>query len=386
MRTSSPTKSGLPSLVASTLAATAAGRSLAPITFAASRIAAPASRPPSVTTSATSPPGVTSVERRSRSSGRAPTSTKSAHAAAPLDQVLDEIEQQRLGPLQVVDHQHDGPGLRERAQHAAHHEEGLLGRGRRSAEQGRDAAGDARAIGVFCRQRGFERRAQRFRARAVLDAEQLAQRLGERREGGATGDVATGAHHRRGIGVATRELVDQARLAEPRRAEQHGEPRRRLLDRRLVHRSETRELLVAADEGRRRRAGRALERHDAVRLHRFGAALQREAAEQFERDERGHEPVRRLSDHDVTVPTLLLQASRHVHRIADDLRLVVRDDLAGVHRDAQTGRADGAALLFRERVEGFLHRDGGAHRADRVILRDARNPEHRLHAVARAAA
>ena len=45
MRTSSPTKSGLPSLVASTRPATAAGSSSAPITFAASRVAAPASRP-----------------------------------------------------------------------------------------------------------------------------------------------------------------------------------------------------------------------------------------------------------------------------------------------------------------------------------------------------
>ena len=48
MRTSSPTKSGLPSLVASTRPATAAGSSSAPMTFAASRVAAPASSPASV--------------------------------------------------------------------------------------------------------------------------------------------------------------------------------------------------------------------------------------------------------------------------------------------------------------------------------------------------
>ena len=36
------------------------------------------------------------------------------HAAAPLHQVLDQIEQQRLGPVQVVDHQHDRLRLRQR--------------------------------------------------------------------------------------------------------------------------------------------------------------------------------------------------------------------------------------------------------------------------------
>ncbi len=43
---------------------------------------------------------------------------------------------------------------------------------------------------------------------------------------------------------------------------------------------------------------------------------------------------------------------------------------------------DGAALLLGERAEGVLHRDGGAHGADRVVLGHARDAEHRLHAVA----
>ena len=72
IRTSSPTKSGLPSLVASTRPAIAAGSSSAPMTFAASRVAALASSPASVTTSATRPPGTASAERTSRSSGAPP--------------------------------------------------------------------------------------------------------------------------------------------------------------------------------------------------------------------------------------------------------------------------------------------------------------------------
>ena len=77
MRTSSPTNKGLPSLVARTRPAMAAGSSSAPSTFAARRVAAPASRPASVTTSATSPPRAASDERVSRSSGRAATKTSS---------------------------------------------------------------------------------------------------------------------------------------------------------------------------------------------------------------------------------------------------------------------------------------------------------------------
>ena len=37
-------------------------------------------------------------------------------ATAPLHQVLDEIEEQRLGPLQVVDHEHHRLGLRQSAE------------------------------------------------------------------------------------------------------------------------------------------------------------------------------------------------------------------------------------------------------------------------------
>ena len=35
-------------------------------------------------------------------------------AAPPLDEVLDEVEQQRLRPLEVVDHEHDRVRVRQR--------------------------------------------------------------------------------------------------------------------------------------------------------------------------------------------------------------------------------------------------------------------------------
>jgi hypothetical protein len=46
---------------------------------------------------------------------------------APLDQVLDQVEQQRLGPLQVVDGEKNRLRGGERGEEAANDEEGLLG-------------------------------------------------------------------------------------------------------------------------------------------------------------------------------------------------------------------------------------------------------------------
>jgi hypothetical protein len=47
-----------------------------------------------------------------------------------MHQVLDEIEQQRLRPLQVVDHQHHRLVVSECREEPADDEEGFLGRGR----------------------------------------------------------------------------------------------------------------------------------------------------------------------------------------------------------------------------------------------------------------
>ncbi len=52
--------------------------------------------------------------RRSASSGRASASTKSAVVARPLEQVLDEREQRLVGPLHVLEHEHDRQPLRHR--------------------------------------------------------------------------------------------------------------------------------------------------------------------------------------------------------------------------------------------------------------------------------
>jgi hypothetical protein len=182
-------------------------------------------------------------------------------------------------------------------------------------------------------------------------------------------------HHRR-VAKPARELVDQARFAEAGRAEQHRESGGGSFRRLFIYRLDTRQLGTAAHERKRGDAHRALERHDAVRLHGFGAPFQGEAAERRERDERGNQSLRRLTDHDVAVASLLLQPCRDVDGVPDDLGVFASHHLAGIHRDAQTGLSDHAALLLGQLAKRLLHRDRGAHGANRIVLRHARCTEN----------
>ena len=87
--------------------------------------------------------------------------------------------------------------------------------------------GDARALGVVAGHDRVDRGAQHVAAGAFVDAEQRAQRLGERREGGAARCVAARREHGGALADAARELGDEARLAEAGRAEQDARGARR---------------------------------------------------------------------------------------------------------------------------------------------------------------
>jgi hypothetical protein len=206
------------------------------------------------------------------------------HARSPLHEVLDQIQQQRLGPVQVVDREHHGPLRGERAEEPPHREECLLGRRRRAGVDRRYAGADALPLRLVRDRRGVERRPQRLR---------------ERREGGAAGGVARGDEHGRTLAEPARELAHEARLPEARGAEHHRELRPARRDRRLVHRAEAAELGVAPHEGGGRGPRRPFERDDAVGGHRLGAPLEREAADGRERHPVGDEAPRGLADQHV---------------------------------------------------------------------------------------
>ena len=146
------------------------------------------------------------------------------HAAAPLHQVLDQIEQQRLGPVQVVDHQHHrlapararrgSGGRRRRSPPARRASRRAARRCRRRCARGRRSSGSARSSADRSRRIASARSDPSIGARATA------------RSASASGaNVAPPAASqcavitRRRVAEPARELVDQARLAEPRRAE-----------------------------------------------------------------------------------------------------------------------------------------------------------------------
>ena len=85
--------------------------------------------------------------RRSNSSGRAAHDHQQRHAVRPVDQVLEEVEQRVVGPVQVLEHQHRGPFG------------GEASRNRRQAVNA-PPAGSALASGSSTDQRGEPRRSQ----------------------------------------------------------------------------------------------------------------------------------------------------------------------------------------------------------------------------------
>ena len=135
-------------------------------------------------------------------------------AAAPLHKVLDQIEQQRLGPVQVVDHQHHRLCAGKCGEQTANDEEGFLGGSWRSRQQRRDAGGDSAAFAVGVGNRSLNRRLDVLQARGRLDLEKRAQRRRQRGERRATGRIAVRRHHAHCVPQALANLFDEPRLSE----------------------------------------------------------------------------------------------------------------------------------------------------------------------------
>ena len=130
----------------------------------------------------------------------------------------------------------------------------------------------------------------------------------------------------------------------------------------------------------RRPAARAIRRGTPPPLR---PAPERHVAERRQRDQRADEAPRRFTDHHVAVVRLLLEARRHVDRIADDVVVGgADDDLARVDGDAETDVPTAAFCSRASCAEGLLHGDGGAHGAHGVVLGHAWQPERGHDAVA----
>ena len=300
MRTSSPTKSGLPSLVASTRPAIAAGSSSAPITFAASRVAAPASRPRERH----------HVGDETAGRGRATSARRAARGAPPRGRAAarrcSTARGARSGRAAAAP---PTAGRRSRARPAAaaasaarkapDDEEGLLRRRRRPGEE----RGDARRRSGRARPR---RRAPAPRSpRACASPSAPSSRRRCARSASASGaKVAPPAASQRAVEHGrARRPSRRASSASRRDLPRPGEPRitaRRARGRATARVVDRRERAAARRRVRRSAvagapAGRSSE------TTRYAATVsarpfRREGAERRERHQLAHEALRRLAD------------------------------------------------------------------------------------------
>ena len=198
---------------------------------------------------------------------------------ALVREVLDELEERRLGPVDVVEDEDERPLARTRLAEPAE-EPGELGRGRRRL--------------------GVERREDRVALVAlVASRERLAQR--PVRDALPVGEAAT--PERRDALRAPRQLGRETRLSDPRRS--RSPPRReqrRAVDGALQRPAECGELALASDERsvlallERRRDRRSARRGDTPA--RVALALDLERAERLERRRVVDQPAGELADDD----------------------------------------------------------------------------------------
>ncbi len=308
-------------------------------------------------------------------------------------QVLEELEHRRVGPVQVLDHQHQ----RMAGRHGLHEpppggerlravDPGPLGVDQ--AEQGGDAGLDPLLVGGVGHQRGHGRLQLGLDLARVVGLEHAGlglDDLGERPEGdpvavGQAAALAPGDQLRAGV-QAGRQLPDQAALADPGGAGHGHQPRRPGLDGLEVDAFQQVQLGLAADQRGDRPgvdAGAAARPLQPPHRHRVGLALDPDRPQLLEVEQPPGRPEGRLADHHPARRGHPLEAGGGVDHVPDHAlgglaRIQVDQHLAG--GDADPGRQVQLA-------DGGQHPQGAAHGPLGVVLVGHRGAEHGHHAVA----
>ena len=233
----------------------------------------------------------------SSTSGRA-TQRRSAGARLPSRHVVDEIEQRRLGPVKILEHEHERPAARRASRRACRAAQNISGSGY-CRVRGRSPRRAARTTPSLPSPRA--RRASPARRRevvAVLDARRLPQRLDERPEGDP---IAVGkappADDERVLGGGRADVLDETGLAHARIAgDQHARrrgrrPRARVLPRslRFVPRGQPARPLVLGGPP-------IVHLQQAECGNTLRLAFQLERLDRLDLDVLADEPVRQLSE------------------------------------------------------------------------------------------
>ena len=312
-----------------------------------------------------------------------------------FEEVVQEVEERRLGKVEVVD-QHDDRLLRgDRLEEPAAAPHQLRDRELRGAQvhRRRDALHDP--LPFVGQRRATEEQVDppRRDPRVVVarDASRLAHDLAERPEGDALAVRQAPAPDQPGLlAGARRELTDEPRLADARVAHDRDELRLAALDGGLQRCRQAAHLHLAPHEW----GGGALllrrggaHRHEPVRRHGLRLALEVEWRHELDFDLVPSEPVGEVAEDHFATARRLFQPRGGVHGVARDHPLgrarVARDHLAAVDPDviAQL-EARVRAESGVQRLQRRLHVRGRTDRANGVVLVPDRQPEDGHHRVA----
>ncbi len=302
-----------------------------------------------------------------------------------VHEVSDEIQEGRLGPVDVVEQDHHRLVLAEDLQEPPDPPEQLGDLERRGLQA--DGGGDP--VHDVVRARTQQRRqpaTSGLRRILLADVGGLADHLGHRPERDAVAvREAAAAQHAGMLADRIEELAGEARLPDPGVPDDRDHPRAAFDGGRGQRRAEQGHLRLAPDHRRVLAPGERLaaaDRQQVVRGDRLRLALEDERLHRLHVDGVADEPVGQLPEVDASIRRLLLQSGGHVHRIARHQPLaeagVAGDHFAGVH----AGRDPQADLLFGGQGVGQGGQAGGqfqrrTDRAQPVILVADRQAEHR---------
>ena len=184
------------------------------------------------------------------------------------------------------------------------------------------------------------------------------------------------------------ELLEQAALADPRLAHDRDQVRPRVLDRALDQRAQEGQLGVAADERAVRAPAAAIRPHrrhplDGVGRDRARPALDPQRARRDGARERLDRPEGALADQDLARLGGLLQARGQVDRLAGDQEVAAGaragHDQPGVDPDPQVHPH---VAPLGQAGQARAHHDGRPHRPLGIVLVRGRDAEHGHHRVA----
>ena len=325
------------------------------------------------------------------------------HLIGQGEQVLDELDRQRVRPLEVVDHDAERPRVGEPVHDGAHRRERLLLDGLASElserrvglrlewqrEQAREErVGEVGAVGEAAERR-LELEPHACLRRVRRNSEPVAQEVAHRPVGEAL-RVGAGPPFEEpdAIAEAPARLAHEARLADARLAHDRDDRAAALGDR-LAGLAEDGELGAPPHE-----------RHDRTHLRRPACArdprhaqwvldtADLDLSERFEIDAELHLPLGLGTDHDAAVRRHVLQARGDVGRVAEGVvavgavLLVRQHDRPRVQGDAHRELDPVAApQILAVGGDRGLDRQRGAHGALGVVLVPDGGPEDREQAI-----